>query len=387
MQESLRLYRSIGAFVRQGGMVLPDIRLMVTFLWAVVGLLRSQQIHLSQWILHRPGKQQARSKERQLVRWLQNERIEVDRVYRQLSTAALVEWQQQRVEVALDTSSLWERFVIVRLSLIYRGRALPLVWKVVERQSVSVGFGDYADLLWRAKDLFPAGCCVTLLADRGFVDVELMRLAVQLGWHFILRAKQSLLVYRAFHDSTKVGRLMPPKGHIHLFDVTQVTARRFGPVALALGHVRTAQGYQPWALITDLPPSLETFTQYGRRFDIEENFLDDKSAGFQLEASELRNAQVLERLCLILATATLYLVATGTAIQAMNLRLLVDPHWQRGLSYFQLGWRWLLFALTNQRPLLAFLWFDPEPDPEPVFASRKQGAISPFAFSAITFRD
>lgn len=43
------------------------------------------------------------------------------------------------------------------------------------------------------------------------------------------------------------------------------------------------------------------------RFDIEENFLDDKSAGFQLESSEIRSADALARLCLILATAILFL--------------------------------------------------------------------------------
>ena len=115
---------------------------------------------------------------------------------------------------------------------------------------------------------------------------------------------------------------------------------------------------------------------------IEESFLDDKSAGFQLESSQIRNANALSRLCLILATATLYLASTGTAVVAMNLRRQVDTHWHRGLSYFQIGWRWIRLALASSHNLLNFLWLDPEPDPEPVFASRKQAAISPFAFSA-----
>lgn len=41
----------------------------------------------------------------------------------------------------------------------------------------------------------------------------------------------------------------------------------------------------------------------------EENFLDDKSNGFQLEASRLRSAVALERLCLVLSLTTLYLTA------------------------------------------------------------------------------
>ena len=55
------------------------------------------------------------------------------------------------VQLALDSSVLWNRYVIVRVSLVYRGRALPLAWKVVEQGSASVGFSDYAPLL-RAAD-------------------------------------------------------------------------------------------------------------------------------------------------------------------------------------------------------------------------------------------
>ncbi len=37
--------------------------------------------------------------------------------------------------------------------------------------------------------------------------------------------------------------------------------------------------------------------------------LDDKSNGFQLEASRMRPVQALERLCFVLAVVTLYLVS------------------------------------------------------------------------------
>jgi hypothetical protein len=374
-------------YIGQTGVHFHDIRAMASYGWAVVGLIMSQKIHLSQWVLHRKGSAKAASKERQLSRWLHNPKIKVNEIYRNLITAALVEWQAQTLELALDTSSLWNRFVIVRLSVIYRGRAIPLAWKVLAQSSASVKFTAYADLVRTAATLLPLSCQVVLLADRGFVDVRLMQLAVDLGWHFTLRAKSSLKVYRAFHDPCPLGRLMPAKGQIHLLHVAQVTKQRFGPVSLAFGHVRTQHGYQKWALLSDRPTSLDTFDEYGRRFGIEENFLDDKSAGFQLESSQIDDPEALARLCLILATATLYLVSTGTAITAMNLRPLVDTHWQRGLSYFQIGWRWVHFALAHALNLLDFLWLEPGPDPEPVFASRAQGATPTLAFAEIRLLD
>ena len=106
----------------------------------------------------------------------------------------------------------------------------------------------------------------------------------------------------------------------------------------------------------------------------EENFLDDKSAGFQLESGEIRDAEALARLGLILATATLYLVSTGTAVVTLGLRTHIDTHWHRGLSYFQIGWRYIRHALAHCKGLLSFLWFEPGPDPFPVYASKRQAA-------------
>jgi hypothetical protein len=83
------------------------------------------------------------------------------------------------------------------------------------------------------------------------------------------------------------------------------------------------------------------------RFDIEENFLDDKSNGFQLESSQIRDPAALTRLCLVVAVATLFLVSQGTAVVKNGRRRWVDPHWFRGLSYLKIGWRWVTQALDR----------------------------------------
>lgn len=384
MSNHLELYRTMLAFVAQT-MPMNDIRNVNTFAWMVVGLLVSKSIHLGQWGLVRVGNALAASKERQISRWLHNRKIDTAAVYRNLATAAILPWAEQRAVLALDSSVLWERYVIVRVALIYRGRALPLAWKVLEQGSASVSFVTYAPILEEASRLLPRTCQVVLLADRGFVDVALMQLAVRLGWHFTIRAKGSLWVYRAFRSRCKMSALLPPKGEVRLLHTVQITERRFGPVHLVLAHVRTQKGHEQWALISDRPTSRDTLDEYALRFDIEENFLDDKSAGFQLEASDLRDADALTRLCLVLAVATLYLISIGTAVAALNRRHLVDTHWHRGLSYLQIGWRYLSRTLASGGRFLTCLWLDPEPDPEPVYASQRQARTPTIAFSSIYF--
>ena len=66
------------------------------------------------------------------------------------------------------------------------------------------------------------------------------------------------------------------------------------------------------------------------RFDIEENFLDDRSGAFQVQESEIDSADGLSRLFLVLVIGTLYLVSTGAEVVASGMRRWVDTHWDRG---------------------------------------------------------
>ncbi len=372
--DSLTLYRTILALVLSSHVRFHDLRCLMTFVWAIVGLICEKTVHLSKWSNYRPGASLAASKQRQFVRWLRNPKIQVAPIYQKLAQQALVGWAGETVYLALDSTSLWDRFVIVRVALIYRGRAVPLSWLVVEQASTSVAFEIYKPILKDAARCLPTGCRVILSADRGFDDIDLMRLARDLGWSFRIRLKGSLWVYRANKPALKVSRLIPAKGEALFAQKVWLTGRFFGPVHLALAQVYAANGVETWAVVSDEPTNLHTFDEDGLRFDLEEDFLDDKSAGFQIEASEIRDTGMLSRLGLVLATTTLYLVSTGTQVVAQGWRAWVDPHWQRGLSYPQIGWRWVEHALVNAKPLLASLRLPPGPDPEPVYASKAQAA-------------
>jgi hypothetical protein len=374
MSDSLTLYRTIIDMILNTRVHFHDFRCLITFAWAIVGVLLEKSVHLSKWGIHRTGRAKAASKQRQFVRWLKNAKIEPATIYRDLVKTVFAEWSNHKIYLALDSSSLWDEFVIVRIALVYRGRALPLSWIVLKQQSTMVAFEKYKQILKEAAAVLPKGCPVVLLADRGFDDNDLFCAARDLGWGFRIRLKKSLRVYRVSKPCLSVGRLMPAKGNALFLHKVWITDRRFGPVYLALAHVQTRNGFEEWAILSDDPTDLSTFDEYGLRFDLEENFLDDKSAGFQLESGEIRNVDALARLGLILATATLYLVSTGTAIVSLGLRHLVDTHWQRGLSYFQIGWRWIRHALAHIEYLLPFLWFEPGPDPYPAIASRALAA-------------
>ena len=374
MSDSLRLYRTIIEMIRNSQVRFHDMRCLITFAWAIVGVLLEKSVHLSKWGVHRFGEAQAASKQRQFGRWLKNAKIVPSEIYKRLAQTAFADWGGYKIYLALDSSSLWDEFVIVRVALVYRGRALPLSWVILKQHSTMVAFEKYKHILKEAAAILPRSCPVILLADRGFDDNDLFCAARDLGWGFRIRLKKSLRVYRVSKPSLSVGRLMPAKGHALFLHKVWITDRQFGPVYLALAHVQTRNGFEEWAILSDDPTDLHTLDEYGLRFDLEENFLDDKSAGFQLESGEIRDADALARLGLILASATLYLVSIGTAVVTLGLRTKIDTHWHRGLSYFQIGWRWIRHALAHRKFLPSFFWFDLGPDPFPVYASKRQAA-------------
>jgi hypothetical protein len=300
---------------------------------------------------------------------------------------ALAEWGEQRLYLALDTSMLWGQYCIVRISIVYRGRAVPLVWKVLKHASSAVAFEAYKDLLNRAAQLLlPFQCPVVFLADRGFADTDLMAHLTKLGWQWRIRLKGNFLIHRRGRRRCKAKRITPAAGRAILWQNVEITAQHYGPVHLAIA--RHPHSKEFWIVVSSEPTSIFTFEEYGLRFDIEENFLDDKSNGFQLEASLIRDAQALERLCFALAITTLFLVSQGTVVVEQGKRRWIDPHWFRGSSYLKIGWRWVKHALSKGWALITRLYLPGAPDPEPAKASRKQfskKAMPDFCFVVADF--
>jgi hypothetical protein len=74
---------------------------------------------------------QAQSKQRRLGRWLHNSRLNVHRLYKPLIHAALAGGAEDCLYLSLDTSLFWDEYGLVRLAVVHRGRALPVVWRVL----------------------------------------------------------------------------------------------------------------------------------------------------------------------------------------------------------------------------------------------------------------
>ena len=163
------------------------------------------------------------------------------------------------------------------------------------------------------------------------------------------------------------------KGAAHFYHNIRLLGVTLGPRHLALAQLDEPH-QDPWLVVSDEPTDLTTFDEYGLRFDLEENFLDDKSNGFQVEASRLGSPAALDRLFLVLAVAPLHFTSVGVGVVHRKSRRWVDTHWDRGMSYLKIGWSWLRQQFRRGWPPLPAFRLDPAPDPEPAVASRRKAA-------------
>jgi hypothetical protein len=366
-----RLYHPLWEFVRQSSW--RDVRHITVLVWMLIGLMEEGRVNLTHWISRVETKaQSAQSTQRRFGRWLQNSRINVARLYGPFIRAALRDWQDACLYLSLDTSSLWDVYCIIRVSVVYRGRAVPVGWRVIRHPSCSVKLAMYRDLLKRVSRLLPSGVKIVLLADRGFVDVDLMRYVRSvLGWHYRIRVKGNFWFWQAGRGWRQIQACHLGAGEsLLLQQVRLYKTDTLADVHLALAKVAGTR--EDWFILSSETTSLQTFREYGKRFDIEENFLDDKSNGFELERSMLRDAIALSRLCFVLAVATLFLTLQGTAVVAAGMRRHVDPHWQRGSSYLKIGWHWVKGITARGWALFPNVTLQSDLDPDPAFASRWQ---------------
>ena len=131
--------------------------------------------------------------------------------------AALVDWSsKRRLYVALDTIALTP-FVLIRASLVYRGRAIPLAWRALRHRSTQVSFEAYQPVLNQVRAIVPPGQAITLLADRGFVHKQLVTYCQRSGWHFRVRLPGDTLIHLEASSISAVRDLCPPAGEQRFF--------------------------------------------------------------------------------------------------------------------------------------------------------------------------
>lgn len=278
---------------------------------------------------------------------------------------------EQRLALALDATTLGDRFVVLAISVLYRGCAIPIAWKVFAFTKQSEWKPEWLALLARFEQVVPAGWMVIVLADRGLYADWLFAAIVKLHWHPFLRSNANGK-YRA-EGAQEFLPLKLLANRVGCQYAGAVTCFKNNPVAATL-LVTWGEGYKdPWLILTDLPSDAAEISWYALRTWIECGFKHTKRAGWQWQATRMTDPHRAERHWLVMAVATLWAVSVGGEVDASLPASTLDPFplvlpripkrrsQPRLLSCFRLGLFIILAAALANRSL-PFGTFQPDHD-------------------------
>ncbi len=299
-------------------------------------------------------------------------------------------WQGRQRALAMDATTLGSRFVVLVVSVVDRGCAIPVAWTVLPAGVKRSWRSDWLALLDELQPAIPPTMTVIVLADRGLYARWLFQHLCRRGWHPFLRINRGATFRPAGQDAfVWLSTLVPTTGTTWRGRGTAFASRasRLDCTLLARWEDRYTD---PWLILTDLPPETSDVSWYGLRAWIEQGFKVTKRGGFQWQRTRMTDPERAARLWLAVAVATLWLLSVGGAAEETSPpNPLVDlsatlAHQRRQrhatrlrlVSVFRRGWVTVLVALLTGGPLPCGLF---RPEPWPVSSPR---ALAPPAHQA-----
>lgn len=119
--------------------------------------------------------------------------IVVEEHFADLLAGMLKQWQGPKTLVlALDGSTLSDRFDVLSISVMHRGCGIRVAWTILAGHQEGEWRPHWERMLGQLRDSVPAEWRVLVMADRGLYAAWLFEAIRANGWHPFLRVKKNL---------------------------------------------------------------------------------------------------------------------------------------------------------------------------------------------------
>ena len=348
MSDCVRRYRAIREALNNCYPGEPrgnQARHLNTLAGLISGLVGAKHSHLPKLAGEVPDGTKPASRVKRFERWLTNDTITWELFFLPFVEVLLASLATQTLVLVIDGSGVGRGCVTLMMSVVYRGRALPLAWLVVEGKKGHFPESCHMQLVNRVREIVPAGADVVLLGDGEFDGTQLQATLAEAKWHYVCRTAKNMLLYEAEEEFHFADLPLSPGERLSI-PAVQFTQERYGPV-LAIGWWAKDQK-EPLYLISNFELVEEACRFYKKRFRIETFFSDQKSRGFRLHNSHLSHSERLARLLMAACLAYIWIVYLGALAQREGWQALIHRPDRCDWSLFQLGLSLITF-LVNER--------------------------------------
>jgi hypothetical protein len=312
----------------------------------ICGIVGAQHVQFDKLASHAPIR--GRKNESLITRfrrWVKHDQLTVEAIWLPFARALLATLAQAPLTIVLDATTAGRGCVVLMASVVYRGRALPLLWSVVKGKKGHLPQQQHCALIGRLQELIAAQAEVLLLGDGEFDGCELQATMRRTNWQYVCRTASNITIY-AHERVFTVSDLPLERGEAVALADVQMTAKRYGPVLLI--GVWEAQYAEPLYLITSLSDAQLAIERYRLRFRIECMFANHKSRGFRLDKSRLAAPERLGRLLIASSLAYVWVHAVAMFAVEHDWIGLFHRNDRCDLSLFQIGVRAIQYALRER---------------------------------------
>src|SRR5262245_49742244 len=194
MSDNLRRYRAIRDALTQcyprqpSGTVARHLITLAALISGIVGSKSTQLPHIAAKV---PNGTKAESRGKRFARWCDNTHILEEIYFLPYADVLLRHLALPTLVLVMDGSGVGRGCTALMIHVVYKGRALPLVWRV--RQAPQGHFPEelHIALVDLINGLTPAGTPVVLLGDGEFDGTRLQHTLQQAGWSYACRTATS----------------------------------------------------------------------------------------------------------------------------------------------------------------------------------------------------
>jgi len=219
----------------------------------------------------------------------------------------------------IDGSEMAGNCVVLMLSVVWRGYALPLVWLTKEGEKGHFSEQMHLDLLDLVDTILPPQSTkasertyrVVLLGDGEFDGEQVRQRCNKQGWEFVLRTSVDRLIDCGNGEIARIDTLEPEKGQTIVFV----------PLACQADNAIWWHGKgfeKPIPLLTNMEIGKMACAYYKKRFKIESLFKQFKSQGFKIQKAKLEGEHRVANLIIVVALAFIFTFAMGILIKKIT---------------------------------------------------------------------
>ena len=222
----------------------------------------------------------------------------------------------------IDQSTIGGRWEVLWASLPFRGRALPIAFRLFRFEDISQ---DEEGTQHKIEEAFihavveclPDSPPPLLLFDRGYARTQFFQFLDDLGVKYVVRVPKNVWVQHRHRYAGRLGDIPVARGALLWWPRTYYHKMRRYQVNLAITLNATAK--EPWYLVTNLKRASTAVRWYERRFRCEELFRDLKDQ-LNLERIRIQDTHRMERLVFGLVVLYHALTLIGAIVQQRGLR-------------------------------------------------------------------